>query len=233
MFKIALTPHFFSISNLLFGLCIIFLSFQTNVQIYIFICLLMSVICDFFDGYFARLLNSESTLGKYLDTLADAVSFGIATSCLIFFHFYSVFGFILSLSLCVLYFGACLQRLLRYLRSPKSAYFRGLPTPVSSLIIFLSLSLFSENTSFSFAILLCLIVLLNVNVQYFHIKNKKYIKPFLITICIGVPVLLYSLKLGKIILNLHTTLYSIMWCILIVYVCSPFVLTIWRKYEKH
>jgi len=39
---------------------------------------------DFFDGFFARLLNCKSEFGKQLDSLADVVSFGLAPAVIIF-----------------------------------------------------------------------------------------------------------------------------------------------------
>ena len=36
-----------------------------------------SAVCDFFDGFAARLLKQSSPLGVQLDSLADMVSFGV------------------------------------------------------------------------------------------------------------------------------------------------------------
>ena len=42
--------------------------------------ILIAGLADFFDGFVARLLNSSSKIGKDLDSLADAVTFGILPS---------------------------------------------------------------------------------------------------------------------------------------------------------
>ena len=39
---------------------------------------------DFLDGFVARLFNATSPLGKQLDSLADAVSFGVAPGMIIY-----------------------------------------------------------------------------------------------------------------------------------------------------
>src|SRR5690606_8249055 len=41
------------------------------------ICIILSLILDFFDGFIARAMKSNSNLGVQLDSLADMVSFGV------------------------------------------------------------------------------------------------------------------------------------------------------------
>lgn len=43
-----------------------------------------SIIFDFFDGFFARLLKVSSSIGKDLDSLADMVTFGLAPALIMF-----------------------------------------------------------------------------------------------------------------------------------------------------
>ena len=47
-------------------------------------CLTASVIMDGFDGTIARLTKTESDFGAQLDSLVDAVTFGLVTSILAF-----------------------------------------------------------------------------------------------------------------------------------------------------
>lgn len=44
------------------------------------LCICLGCVCDFFDGFFARLLGSISKIGKDLDSLADLVAFGLLPS---------------------------------------------------------------------------------------------------------------------------------------------------------
>ena len=46
------------------------------------VCVLAAMVFDFFDGFAARLLNVRSDMGKELDSLADAVSFGVMPAVL-------------------------------------------------------------------------------------------------------------------------------------------------------
>ena len=55
------------------------------------ICLVLSLVLDFFDGFVARALKSNSNLGAQLDSLADMVSFGVAPG-LIMFNLLEPFG---------------------------------------------------------------------------------------------------------------------------------------------
>ncbi len=50
----------------------------------VLLCLLISELFDFSDGFFARLLGAYSEIGKELDSLADLVSFGLAPSVSLF-----------------------------------------------------------------------------------------------------------------------------------------------------
>jgi CDP-diacylglycerol--serine O-phosphatidyltransferase len=44
----------------------------------------LSILFDFFDGFFARLLKVSSSIGKDLDSLADMVTFGLAPALIMF-----------------------------------------------------------------------------------------------------------------------------------------------------
>jgi CDP-diacylglycerol--serine O-phosphatidyltransferase len=46
--------------------------------------ILGAAVCDFLDGFTARLLRSYSDVGKQLDSLADVVSFGLAPAFMLF-----------------------------------------------------------------------------------------------------------------------------------------------------
>lgn len=48
------------------------------------ICIIISLVLDFFDGFIARAMNSSSNLGGQLDSLADMVSFGFLPGVTIF-----------------------------------------------------------------------------------------------------------------------------------------------------
>lgn len=106
------------------------------------IALLFAVVFDFLDGRVARWRHSASPLGRELDSLADAVSFGVAPACLA-----RAAGFTGAWDTVVLlYFVACgIGRLARYNitsdeladESGKVAYFEGTPITASLVLVVL------------------------------------------------------------------------------------------------
>lgn len=94
--KIYLLPSFFTAANLFFGFLAIIrciqarycmvsdaLSAEFYTQAVWFV--LLSGVCDSLDGRVARLGGKESLFGKEFDSIADAVSFGVAPALLVFF----------------------------------------------------------------------------------------------------------------------------------------------------
>jgi CDP-diacylglycerol--serine O-phosphatidyltransferase len=73
----SIIPNLLTLGNIFSGFtAIIFISNYdfTNATLYIF----MAAIFDMLDGIVARLLNATSEIGAELDSLCDAVSFGVA-----------------------------------------------------------------------------------------------------------------------------------------------------------
>lgn len=106
------------------------------------ITLLFAVTFDFLDGRVARWRHSASPLGRELDSLADAVSFGVAPACLA-----RAVGFMGAWDTVVLlFFVACgISRLARYNITSdelsddagKVAYFEGTPITTSLVLVVL------------------------------------------------------------------------------------------------
>ena len=69
-------PNIFTLLNLLFGLAAVIFSFE-NLLISS-LCIFIGIFLDFFDGFFARLLNLQSDFGKQLDSFADFITSGLA-----------------------------------------------------------------------------------------------------------------------------------------------------------
>ena len=64
--------------NLLCGIASIVLSLVYNNLQLAFLFVVVAAVCDFLDGFTARLLHQYSEVGVQLDSLADMVSFGVA-----------------------------------------------------------------------------------------------------------------------------------------------------------
>lgn len=108
------------------------------------ICLLLSLVLDFFDGFVARALKANSNLGTQLDSLADMVSFGLVPG-LTMFKILEPFGSNLAgiaLPFELKYFGllitlfSCLRLAIFNLDEEQKYYFKGLNTPSNTILIF-------------------------------------------------------------------------------------------------
>jgi len=76
-------PNLITLLNLASGLFSIWAAFNGDLvtsSVFIFI----AAVFDFMDGTVARLLNSITSIGKELDSLADIVSFGVAPGFIIY-----------------------------------------------------------------------------------------------------------------------------------------------------
>ncbi|WP_144282494.1 CDP-alcohol phosphatidyltransferase family protein [Chryseobacterium echinoideorum] len=122
------------------------------------VCIILSLVLDFFDGFVARALKSNSNLGVQLDSLADMVSFGFIPG-LAMFKMLEPFGnevLGMHLPFEVKYLGflitlfSCLRLAIFNLDDEQKYYFKGLNTPSNTILIFGLLYAFKENQSFEF-----------------------------------------------------------------------------------
>ena len=123
--------------------------------------IVLAMVFDFFDGIVARKDNAHNEFGKQLDSLADAVSFGVAPAALVFFTLLpkDFYVFILLLLGGIFYLSAVVLRLAKYnLQSEKGVYY-GLPSPLAA---FLLLAFGWFNAWFSIALLFVLGILMTV-----------------------------------------------------------------------
>ncbi|NLV18544.1 MAG: CDP-diacylglycerol--serine O-phosphatidyltransferase [Bacteroidetes bacterium] len=111
--------------------------------------ILIAMVFDFFDGFSARLLQAYSPIGKELDSLADAVSFGVAPAIIIYQLLgYSMgFGYpfientispsetAILLSPVIMCLCAVLRLAVFNIDDTQVRSFRGLPTPASALAV--------------------------------------------------------------------------------------------------
>lgn len=108
------------------------------------VCIVLSLLLDFFDGFVARALKANSNLGTQLDSLADMVSFGLVPG-LAMFKILEPFGnevFGTSIPFDIKYFGflitlfSCLRLAIFNLDEDQKYYFKGLNTPSNTILIF-------------------------------------------------------------------------------------------------
>lgn len=138
---------------------------------------------DLFDGRVARMTHAESALGVQLDSLADAVSFGVAPGMLLYMWGLEQFG-LFGLLPAFVYVACAIVRLARFnVQAAEHAgimrYFYGLPTPLAAggvvSIVMSSLALTGSATTSASASVAALSVLLGVlmvsNIRYRTFKD--------------------------------------------------------------
>lgn len=76
-------PNILTSMNVFSGCIASVMAFEGN-YLWVAIWIIIAAICDFFDGFSARLLNAHSPIGKDLDSLADMISFGLTPGILAF-----------------------------------------------------------------------------------------------------------------------------------------------------
>lgn len=178
-------PSFISSLNLASGAVATVFAFQGDIVTAVYLILFASV-CDFFDGFAARLLNAVSEFGKQIDSLADLISFGFAPSAILYNYIVSnhimpkQFAFF---SLLIVVFSAL--RLAKFnIDNEQKTEFRGLPTPASAILIiaicfpysfgFINLtSLFLNNTFIIFVIAILPLLLVS-RIKLFSLKIQSF-----------------------------------------------------------
>ncbi|MBZ4190382.1 CDP-alcohol phosphatidyltransferase family protein [Niabella beijingensis] len=103
--------------------------------------LLLAAIVDFLDGFVARLFKATSAMGEQLDSLADAVSFGVAPGMILYRMLEAGWAGQAGMSQWVLlpaviFPCAAVWRLAKFnLDKEQHYYFKGIPTPAAGLTV--------------------------------------------------------------------------------------------------
>ncbi|HVK97822.1 MAG TPA: CDP-alcohol phosphatidyltransferase family protein [Flavisolibacter sp.] len=203
-------PNFFTLLNLLFGCIAIVFILQTGQSIVILneqngtydpffpeklawgaLFIFLAAVVDFFDGFFARLFNASTAMGKQLDSLSDVVSFGVAPG-LILYQLLRL-GYAQDEGGLDVTFAALLPafifpcavawRLAKYNISTNQAdYFIGVPSPAAALVIasfpliiwneYFQLQAYFINVWLLYAVIVLLSFLMLSNGTFLAIKIK-------------------------------------------------------------
>ncbi len=181
-------PNSITLLNLLCGcIAIVFVAKLDYEMAFYFVSL--GIFLDFFDGFFARLLNVASPLGLQLDSLADMVTSGVVPGFVMYSMLlncqneisenplFAFLGFIITL-------GSCYRLANFNIDTRQTNSFIGLPTPANTLFI-ISLPLVLKYTDSLFImevltnqwvlllISACSVYLLNAEIPLFSLKFKK------------------------------------------------------------
>jgi CDP-diacylglycerol--serine O-phosphatidyltransferase len=154
-------PNVFTLLNLFFGCLAIVCILQNGIAIqyneqggqYVDIperiwlaslFIAIAAVIDFLDGFVARMFNASSEMGKQLDSLADAVTFGVAPSMIFYQYLRLSFaseenGIEVSMLWLVpafLFAAAGAYRLARFNIDNSQQYgFKGVPIPAAGLLV--------------------------------------------------------------------------------------------------
>ncbi len=192
--KFKFLPNLITLFNLFLGCIVTLLLIENNLEVRnIFIITVICLFLDYLDGYLARKLNAKSDIGIQLDSLADLVSFGLVPGILMYnmfneapsssvgsisASFIPFTGFVITL--CSAF------RLARYnTRKSTLKFFKGLPTPANTLLIYSFAIISADGNTFSniildynilmlIVILSCFLLVSNLKLLNFKFKALKF-----------------------------------------------------------
>jgi CDP-diacylglycerol--serine O-phosphatidyltransferase len=136
-------PNLLTLGNLLAGCIGIVFVMQGNL-LWASYCIGISLVCDFFDGFLARLLHAYSEIGKQLDSLADMVSFGVLPSFMLLhlveksctsLCYYGLGGFYKPYMVFALALASAYRLAKFNIDTRQTDQFIGVPTPANGLFI--------------------------------------------------------------------------------------------------
>ena len=127
-------PDAVTILNLICGLLCIFQSIQQHFAIAATL-LVCALVCDYFDGKIAKLLQRKTAFGREIDSLADLVSFGVAPGVFGLMYLDPSKNYLHILLPTIGFFVVCgLIRLARYNIMHYEQGFMGMPITVNGII---------------------------------------------------------------------------------------------------
>jgi CDP-diacylglycerol---serine O-phosphatidyltransferase len=128
-----LIPNFFTLANIAFGFFSMLAAAQGRYERAV-LCLFGAAVCDLLDGKLARMLDASTRFGMELDSLSDAISFGIAPGLLVYLSVLSRLGTVGSV-IAIGYVLTAVVRLARYnvdTATIGKVTFQGVPTPIAA-----------------------------------------------------------------------------------------------------
>jgi len=225
--------------NLLAGCLAVYFAFshQFNAA---FLFVLLGVFFDFFDGFFARLLDVQSELGVQLDSMADLITSGLAPGALMYQLFLlsgvkvvdyplnisSDISMVLSFApLALIGFSITLGaafRLARFnLLEESYPYFKGLPAPANAILIMglpfvfqhPNLMVLKDYLMNPVSLMVCCflsIFLMNIHWKMFSLKANEGMRSFLFPVLLIIGVTALFLLYGLVAISGAIILYIVL-----------------------
>ena len=165
-----------------------------------FVLIALAAVFDFFDGFTARLLHAVSPLGKELDSLSDAVSFGLAPGMVLYNMLvqYAPESGVAYIAMLIPVFGAL--RLAKFnVSTDQSTTFSGLPIPANAIFWIGFTNFYAEHHAdvpvlVVAGLVVALSLLMVCNLRMFSLKlhslsvkenYKQYLLVLAFVICVG------------------------------------------------
>lgn len=220
-------PNIFTLGNLFSGTLATIFAVQGKFELTASF-VLLGVFLDFFDGFFARILNVTGELGKQLDSLADMVTSGVVPGIVMYqlLNIHSTYSIILNdefeigplISFIGLFLtlSACYRLAKFNIDTRQSESFVGLPTPAMSLfVVFLPLIYIHSEYQFLNELLSNQYVLIGLTLVLGYLMNAELV--------------LFSLKFKNFNLKNNTYKYillvlSIVLILVFTYVSVPMII---------
>ncbi len=137
--KLITLPNIITLGNLLCGTLgvVSMVSLQSEQALYTaFVFMLAAAMCDFWDGFVARITGQYSSIGAQLDSLADLVSFGVLPTIIGMKVFYLAGGTGAWSAVMLLIVVCAALRLAKFnVSDDQKTEFVGLPVPACALLV--------------------------------------------------------------------------------------------------
>ncbi len=138
--------------------------------------LITAVLADQLDGQFARILKQTSDIGRELDSLSDAISFGVAPMILIYNIYLNTLGSA-GIVIGLLLVSCSVYRLAKFNVINVNDHFIGIPTPVSAgFAIGLVIGDIAVPALYVGLATIVLSLLMVSNIRYYNFKNYRNLK---------------------------------------------------------
>jgi CDP-diacylglycerol---serine O-phosphatidyltransferase len=167
-------PSLFTVLNLFCGFISIIHANNSEIALACMF-IIYAGLFDAFDGVVARFTGTSSRFGVELDSLADAVSFGVAPSFIMYKAYFAQHdGFGIAVSALVMIFGALrLARFNSTLVGFDKNYFTGVPVPIAAVTIS-SFFLFYFNKNFNAQVSEIFIYILAILLPILMVSKFRY-----------------------------------------------------------
>lgn len=203
-----LFPSFITIIGLCLGISSVRYALDQKMQIAVGL-IIIAAFMDGIDGRLARFLNSTSSFGAHLDSLADIVSFGVAPAVVIYlWSLYEITYRGVGWAAVLFYITCSALRLARFnvqSENKKSSlagnYFTGVPMPCAAMLSMLPMMFTFEIIDFHFSpwIILCNLLvtsfLMVSTIPTFSFKKVDIEKKYVMLLFVAMAILISGIIL--------------------------------------